>query len=65
MMRDLIRGDGTWAMSLGVWIKPNKPATRAKRFGFLCTRNMPYHALQSPDPHRVSMLSSIGPAYIH
>src|SRR4029434_9738187 len=36
-----IRGDGTWAMSLGVSNTPSTPARKSQRYCSLCSRHIP------------------------
>ena len=44
MLIALMRGDGASETFLGVWTKPNSPATRLQRSCLPCTRNVPNRA---------------------
>src|SRR4029434_792739 len=49
-----VRGDGTWAMSLGVSNTPSTPARKLQRYCSLCTRNIPNQACKAAEAHRVT-----------
>src|SRR5215468_396163 len=54
------RGDGESAMSFCVWNTPNTPAPRSQSSCALCTRTMPHHAWQAPDPRTVTTTPQVG-----
>ena len=45
-----MRGDGNWAMSLRVSLKPSTSVPRSKRSCTRYTRNMLHHAWHAPNP---------------